>query len=177
MASNVKTSSVDLKKVLKLSEKVINDAKKLSINIEFDDRSSKWFNLKEYENLCRLKAVLLDYKKSNEIKFLICAFIAIIRRISKAHDAEVRPHIDKNKSQREVFSAYKKKVKDMVKNHNNFQNILKKDSVSNCFFADATKAKDLYCYKSPSLIISHPPYLNAFNYAPVFIGISSSYRY
>ena len=57
----------------------------------------------------------------------------------------------------------------MVKNHNNFQNILKKDSVSNCFFADATKAKDLYCYKSPSLIISHPPYLNAFNYAPVFM--------
>lgn len=169
MASNVKTSFVDLKKVLKLLEKVTNDAKKLSINIEFDDRSSKWFNLKEYENLYRLKTVLLGYKKSDEIKFLICAFIAIIRRISKAHDAEVRPHVNKDKSQREVFSAYEKKVKDMIKNHNNFQNVVKKDSIANCFFADSTKTKDLYCYKSPSLIISHPPYLNAFNYAPVFM--------
>lgn len=169
MASNVKTTFVDLKKVSKLLEQITNDAKKLSINIEFDDRSSKWFNLKEFENLHRLKTVLLSHKKSDEIKFLICAYIAIIRRISKAHDGEVRPHVNQKKRQREVFSTYEKKVNDMIKDHKNFQHVVKKESIANCFFADATKAKDLYSYKSPSLIISHPPYLNAFNYAPVFV--------
>ena len=169
MASNVKTTFVDLNKVLKLLEKVIEDAKNLSINVVLDDRSSKWFSLKEYKDLSCLKAVLLGSKKTDEINFLICAYIAIIRRISKAHDGEVRPHVNKNKKQREVFSTYEKKVKDMIKNHNNFQIVAKKDSIANSFFADATKANDLYKHKSPSLIISHPPYLNAFNYAPVFM--------
>ncbi|MCQ5137644.1 hypothetical protein NE628_15795, partial [Coprococcus eutactus] len=47
-------------------------------------------------------------------QFFDLAYFAIIRRLSTAHEAEVRPHINKKKRQRDAIEAYVKKVNEMI---------------------------------------------------------------
>jgi len=51
---------------------------------------------------------------SKERDFLELAYFAIIRRVSTAHDGEVRPHVNKKKRERNVMDAYAKKVSGMI---------------------------------------------------------------
>src|SRR5690606_19056785 len=87
---------------------------------------------------------------------------------SKAYDGEVRPHINKEKKQREVLPAFSKKVNDMMKDHFEYQQITKDTVEASCFLGNNLSLPDRFNDGKCYLVVSHPPYLNSFNYAPVF---------
>jgi DNA modification methylase len=169
LASNVKVTALDLDALKQELNNLVVwfEKNKGSFDEPDDDLSNKWFEAKAARDLSVIQNYLLNLTGSNIRDFLIVAYIGIVRRVSKAHDGEVRPHINKKKKQRDVISAFSKKVNDMCNDHEEFQNNIL-DVTSECILGDnlnlPKRFNDGKCY----LAISHPPYLNSFNYAPVF---------
>lgn len=170
LSSNVKTAKINTSNVKRELFRLVSWFEKNKENyLPLEDAFSvKWFDPIVSRDLKAIQDFLFKLNKSEIRDFLIIAFIGIVRRVSKAHDGEVRPHINKNKKQRDVISAFSKKVNDMCIDHDEFQTYLSSDVESKCFLGDnlnlPKRFNDGKCY----LAISHPPYLNSFNYAPVF---------
>lgn len=170
LASNVKVSYVNIEAVKEELSSLIAwfEANQTDFKAPDDTFSQKWFEEEASRDLYTIRAYIYDLVPSNVKDFLVVAFIGIIRRVSKAHNAEVRPHINKEKVQRDVLSAFSKKVNDMCKTHSDFLLTIGNDIESEAILGDNLKLPkkfdDGLCY----LAISHPPYLNSFNYAPVF---------
>lgn len=170
LVSEVKTRHVDLKKISSLlssfNEFVLKDElNEESLNLDF---AKKWFADEVIEDLFCIQRWLLTLPKSNERDFLIVGFLAIVRRVSLAHDAEVRPHINPKKKQRSVVEAFAKKIKDMVSKQNDLQELTDAKTVAKCLVADNQNLPKLFDDGKCYMVISHPPYLNSFNYRPVF---------
>lgn len=169
LASNVKVTPIAIDSLKQELNNLVVwfEENKNTYTAPNDAKSNKWFEAEASRDLLVIQSYLLNLNKSRIRDFLIVAFIGVVRRVSKAHDAEVRPHINKKKKQRHVISAFSKKVNDMLKDHEEFQNNTL-DTHSECILGDnlnlPDRFKDGKCY----LAISHPPYLNSFNYAPVF---------
>ncbi len=167
MASKVKTQHIETSKVSELLRE-IERAYSPSPVEELHQHEEKWFEPSAVSGLKSIQSILGEMDATKESEFLICAFLAIIRRTSRAFDAEVRPHINKEKRQRDPLQAFSKKVREMVDNQRAYQ-LHTSDGINHkCLLGGAEVASQVYSGESPSLIISHPPYLNAFNYAPVF---------
>lgn len=167
LASNVKVTNVDLEKIRSMLHQIQHNY------VPFDDyipttKEEKWFELEVLKGLKAIQHHLLQFETSDELKFLIVAFLAIIRRTSRAFDAEVRPHINKDKKTREPLKAYVKKVQEMLINQRDFQSVPSVSYDQKCILGDAVNLSKYYDGEAPALVVSHPPYLNAFNYAPVF---------
>ncbi len=169
LASNVKTKKQRIERIVELKNRLLTDFSSIQIDdFSTDEFIQKWFDLNAAEDLARIRNFLFQCGPSDEKDFLVLAFLGIVRRVSKAFDGEVRPHINKNKKQRNVLDAFCKKVDDMLKRHQAFNSIVDSRAQSECYLADninlPEKFNDGLCY----LTISHPPYLNSFNYAPVY---------
>ena len=170
LVSNVKTRHINIDEVKQALNALIAlfESEKKHDSFIMDDFVSKWFNDDAISDLYLMQQFILDLPESEVRDFLLVAFIGIVRRVSKAHDGEVRPHINKTKKQRNVLDAFTKKVLDMCKDQTEFMDLTSSDVISKCYHGDnlclPEKFKDGKCY----LAISHPPYLNSFNYAPVY---------
>ena len=131
---------------------------------------SKWFSPNNITKLAKIQSVILSRQKSEDREFAVLCFLAIIRRCSNAYDGEVRPHINPRKKPRDPFEAFEDKARDMLKRARTFSQIVPEKPTSEAFCASNTEG-DLAPYLpfgKPSLTISHPPYLNCFNYYSVF---------
>lgn len=170
LASNVKVTKVNTKDIKNELFKLVVSFEKNKYTFEAPDDSfaAKWFDLTAARDLTVIQHYLYKLKKSEIRDFLVVAFIGVVRRVSKAHDGEVRPHINKKKKQRDVISALSKKVNDMCEDHNAFQAHLQVDTESQCFLGNNLSLPQRFTDGKCYLVISHPPYLNSFNYAPVF---------
>ncbi len=170
LASNVKTKVINISQVKEALKNIIKmfEKDRGSTEITPDPYLDKWFEETAARDLITIQNILLNIEQSPVKDFLLVAFIGIIRRVSKAHDGEVRPHINKSKKQRCVIAAFSKKVSDMCVDHAEFQQYAEDSTISECLLGDNTnlplKFRDNLCY----LVVSHPPYLNSFNYSPVF---------
>lgn len=170
LASNVKVSNVDISTVQAELRLLVEwfEKNKCSFEAPEDSFSQKWFEDCAAKDLNAIRHYLLNLTVSEVKDFLVVAFIGIVRRVSKAHDGEVRPHINKKKKQRDVISAFAKKVNDMCKDHIDFIGLVDDNVNATSLLGDNLSLPEQFddglCY----LAISHPPYLNSFNYAPVF---------
>lgn len=170
LASNVKVSNVDISAVQAELRLLVEwfEKNKCSFEAPEDSFSQKWFEYCAAKDLNAIRHYLLNLTASEVKDFLVVAFIGIVRRVSKAHDGEVRPHINKKKKQRDVISAFAKKVNDMCKDHIDFIGLVDDNVNATSLLGDNLSLPEQFddglCY----LAISHPPYLNSFNYAPVF---------
>ncbi|WP_320664868.1 DNA methyltransferase [Prochlorococcus sp. MIT 1223] len=173
LASKVKVSEVNFEYLEDELQNLIRSFKEKSHLFEdlpIDYFCSKWFSNKVAFELTIIKDYLIGMNYSPERDFLIVAFIAIVRRVSLAFDGEVRPHINRTKRPRDVLSAYIKKTNDMVKNQKSFNDLCPSNTIEKTFLGDnlnLSKIKYLHD-KNIYLVISHPPYLNSFNYSPVY---------
>src|SRR3989344_1592051 len=174
LASNVKTCHYDKKQL----EKYYNDIKDLiykdykSEDLEYytPDWSSlgKWFTEQAVTDLSIIKKVISEYNFSTiEYKeFFLLAFLGIIRRVSVAYDGEVRPHVNKSKRVREIKSAFLKKAYEMIMDSAEFSYASNSKTKSVSFIGTNTDLEQI----SPNftekinLVLSHPPYLNCFDY-------------
>lgn len=129
----------------------------------------KWFFQDNIEDLKKLKSILIYLQDDIESDFFVLAFLAVIRRLSKAYDGEVRPHINKNKRMKDPFACFEKKVNEMILSIEELANDYPHTIPSQTYNCDT---RTNYISKLPSkhfwLVVSHPPYLNCFDYLAVF---------
>lgn len=128
----------------------------------------KWFTPAASHDLAKARA-LIEAVRDHEFKeFLLMGFAAIIRRVSNAFDGEVRPHVNPQKRPRRVYDAFTDKIDDMLNRLEAFEAELTNKSVSSrALVWDARNVYDDIA-GAVDLIVSHPPYLNCFNYIPVY---------
>jgi hypothetical protein len=170
-ASNVKTTAINPSEVLELFAAVKEAVARQKIDDEgilSEKFVAKWFTAEAARGLLKLQRTLLLLPSGNARDFLVLAYLAIIRRVSKAYDGEVRPHINKNKKPRDVWAAYEKKVRDMIANHIEFQAAIEGNAFAKCYVHNNLNLKSIELPGTPYLVVSHPPYLNSFDYRPVF---------
>lgn len=167
LASNVKVRHISLTDVkLRLSDALRGWEDHIQ-PMPDEAGEEKWFTPRAAADLTALASILKQFEPGPATDFLILAFLAIIRRVSRAFDGEVRPHINKDKKPRDVRSAFSKKVRDMMSSHAAYMELSPPHGDLECLLGDnrdlrPVPAGNLY------LAISHPPYLNSFNYRPVF---------
>lgn len=204
LASNVKTYNYDVDKLnemfsallLKIKSAALTDAQinlllpdglaqqelqgiadiKRDIYMEFPD-IDKWFDEKVIHELSIIKYLLLSMPQNKYREFFLLGFFSIIRRVSRAYDAEVRPHVNPKKRKRDAVEAFEKKINEMISTMKSW-NIVTDRSVpsktvicNNSDYADVSRfLSELGAEfsKQLGLVISHPPYLNCFDYIPVY---------
>lgn len=175
LAARVKTFHVDLLRLQRVYELLVAalsrgpalpDAEHLPPDHELD----KWFSPDAVRRLAQLKTVVLGLEAGPERDFLSLAFFSIIRRVSHAYDGEVRPHVNTTKRSRDVFAAFKKKYSDMATRMAAFQRESSPDTPALALSGDNRELKGLLDWDEYpiGLVVSHPPYLNCFDYFPVY---------
>jgi len=130
----------------------------------------KWFPAQAALELSALRSAVY-YLECGKVKdFYLLAFASIIRRVSNAHDGEVRPHIKKDKAFRSPLALFEKKSLDMRQRLKEFKVASKQDVNTNCYFGDnrALLASSHFEEESFDLALTHPPYVNCFDYLPVY---------
>jgi SAM-dependent methyltransferase len=169
LVSNVKTRHVNLAaikaSVLGFLRAPVPSSEFVPLELTFAER---WFSSEVISDLRSIQTWIFRLPPSPEREFILIGFLAIIRRVSRAHDAEVRPHIKADKKERRVLPAFKKKMLDMIEAHGLFQQVTHADVDSCCYVANNVALPNHLHDQACGLIISHPPYLNSFNYRPVF---------
>lgn len=157
----------------------IQEAAQSLLNEERIDRSliclsaeeqSKWFPGKTTAELFALRQAIYAEDNSPIKDFYLLAFAAIIRRVSTAFDAEVRPHFNKNKPPRMPLEAFARKVLDMRKRLREFERVIPPDVQATGYLTDNRHLSEYQAFQPESfdLALTHPPYLNCFDYIPVY---------
>lgn len=163
LAARVKTLHIDLSQLQSnyecLIEEFVNrppppDEELLPPNREL----KKWFRPEAVNQLSRLKSVLLNLPAGTEREFLSVAFFSIIRRVSRAYDGEVRPHINTTKTPKDVLASFKKKYADMWARMVAFQRESSPDVPAIALSGDNRSLTDLTDWSNHpiGLVISHP---------------------
>ena len=139
-------------------------------NVPNNPSIDKWFGSKEKHDLAILKSCLLELPIDEYREFFTLAFSAIIRRVSKAFDGEIRPHVNKKKNPRPVWKAYTKKVLDMISREREWVLAAQANVWTVAAFADNRSLSTLPIFDQHriGMIIAHPPYLNSFDYLPAY---------
>jgi hypothetical protein len=171
-AGRVKSEDRDLDKVGKYAEKAVRLAR-LSlrdIRVVSSKALDKWFTHEAQVGLQALKSALLCLPAGKERDFLLLAFLAIVRRVSRAYDGEVRPHINSAKPERDVLEAFTRKVADMTKRASEYHALASPSVDAIAVTGDSRQLRKALDFSEHpvGLIISHPPYLNCFDYVPVY---------
>lgn len=139
--------------------------------------AQKWFTTNAIIGLAIIKRLLLKRPVSKERDFFELAYFAIIRRVSTAHDGEVRPHVNKKKRERNVMDAYAKKISEMIDLMAEWNRATHETVLSDAILCDNASPSGVTNYinklknttqKQLGLVVSHPPYLNCFDYIPVY---------
>ncbi len=131
---------------------------------------TKWFTEKARYDLAILKSCILKLPIDIYREFFTLAFLAIIRRTSNAYDGEIRPHINKDKKPRPVWKAFIKKVQEMIERESQWSQVASPKQWAHAEIADNRQISSLgFLQDYPiGMVVSHPPYLNSFDYLPVF---------
>lgn len=175
LAARVKTCAVDPLRLQRTYESLVATLSRESnflgaVHLPSGRELDKWFSLDTVDGLAQLKSAILGLEAGPERDFLSLAFFSIIRRVSRAYDGEVRPHVNVTKRPRDVFAAFKKKYADMAARMASFQRESSPDTPALALSGDNRELKGLLNWDEYpiGLVISHPPYLNCFDYFPVY---------
>lgn len=172
LAGRVKTKLYNIDKLIADKNIIISyfdkEIKDSQTDTPSEEYLEKWFFNGTIQDIVKLKSVLLELKNI-ESDFFVLAFFSIIRRVSKAYDGEVRPHVNKKKKSRDILTTYIKKVDEMI----SASKELKEDyphsvNASTLLIDNRLPYKTILPDGNYWLAISHPPYLNCFDYIPVY---------
>lgn len=164
-----------------LSNELEEDAQGISeinkqIYFDFPD-VDKWFDEEMIRQLSVIKYFLLSMPQDKYREFFCLGFFAIIRRVSRAYDAEVRPHVNPKKRKRDAINAFEKKISEMISTMTSWNTVTDTKVISQTIICDNSDYKSVSDFidelqakfsKSLGLVVSHPPYLNCFDYIPVY---------
>lgn len=144
--------------------------KRGSFPLPSDSHLDKWFSEDVQADLAALKHGILQIRDAWNRKFFLCAYFAIIRRVSNAFDGEVRPHVNKSKKSRSVLDVFNKKVADMLKRLPDILSYTEQNPPNECvaIHGNNRELNELLGETKFDASLSHPPYLNCFDYLPVY---------
>jgi len=130
----------------------------------------KWFTEKTLHDLAIVKSCILKLPPDDYREFFTLAFLAIIRRTSNAFDGEIRPHINQDKKPRPVWKAFVKKVQEMIQREREWLTVTKPEVWGKAEIGDNRSLSSITTPENQpvGMIVSHPPYLNSFDYLPIF---------
>lgn len=130
----------------------------------------KWFPGEVTLELLALRGAVYSLDNGSVKDFYLLALAAIIRRVSTAFDGEVRPHFNKDKPERQPLEAFARKAADMRKRLREFGSVVRSEDRAAAFLADnrALPTHPEFAAESFDLALTHPPYLNCFDYIPVY---------
>jgi hypothetical protein len=173
LASNVKTAYQDARKLDVAFARVCRSAEAIApyeIQATPSGRLRKWFSEESLQGLGRLRAAIDELEPGDEQDFLTVCFLAIVRRCSNAHDGEVRPHVKLEKKPRPPATVFREKYLDMVDGLRELDTMRPKSIKSKTVIGDnrTPKAYAELLTEPIGLVVSHPPYLNSFNYFNAF---------
>jgi hypothetical protein len=177
LASQVKLSYPDGEEVRAMLERV-ERASAAAVPAPIDElvpisraRLDKWFTPSAERELSALRSALLQMSSGAARAFLLTALLGVVRRVSRAFDGEVRPHINKDKKERSPLAAFSRKTAEMLDALEEIEALRPERMPGVCMLGD-NRERAAYARlldgAVPSLIIAHPPYLNSFNYMQVF---------
>ena len=182
LASKVKTRNYNVLRLYELFEGLLGRIRAddvrgdMQIYADFPG-VEKWYEPETIAQLSSIKRQILSMPRDSFREFFALGFFAILRRVSRAHDAEVRPHIDPKKKRRDALAAFEKKAGEMIYamvtwNRATLEGVESCPSLCNncersavCSVAGAMEGRS---GKRLGLAVSHPPYLNCFDYVPVY---------
>jgi hypothetical protein len=127
-----------------------------------------WFNKKNLLDLSLLKRNIKNFYKKYPNKkiynFLLVCFAAIIRKCSNADNVSPKPYVSKRikKEPLDVRETFKGVFNKSLKSFN--YNYPKKSYKCLFFTMDAKKISSLNFNNKIKLIVTSPPYINAFDY-------------
>lgn len=173
LAGRVKTTVVDSNEIVSALGPVIAEGVHLGPESDLlppKRTLEKWFTEEATAGLGSIKAAIRTLEHGPLKELFALAFLGIVRRVSRAYDGEVRPHINPNKRPRDPMDAFGRKVQDMAQRMSAFSQEASRTAPIRSIAADS---RDLLAVipdlsAKVGLAISHPPYLNCFDYAPVF---------
>lgn len=176
LASNVKTAYPQAGALLEGLERVLRRAAQPTAapaepRTMSKARLDKWFSPEVLEELGVLRDALLVEPLGITREFLLTAFLGIVRRVSTAHDGEIRPHVNREKAPRPAIPAFTKKAREMIAALPEINERRPQGIEARCELGDS---RDPATYERllqgdrPGLVVAHPPYLNSFNYLQVF---------
>lgn len=174
LAGKVKTTLYSPKKLhkdlIKIQETFNNKDVKNDYSLAPNqDFLEKWFFNESCDDIIRIKSVLVYLGDTIERDFFTLAFLAVIRRLSKAYDGEVRPHLNKNKKMKDPLSFFIKKATEMIQTIEQMLDESISTISAETILADSrTDYTKQLKKRNYWLVVSHPPYLNCFDYIPVF---------
>nr|WP_263013045.1 site-specific DNA-methyltransferase [Ancylothrix sp. D3o] len=178
LAANVKTTFLPAQALEDACRKILLVAKDFlesgEAEIAIDhlpmEELEKWFSLQATLELCALRHAIYGFESGTIKDFYLLAFASIIRRVSRAYDGEVRPHINKGKAPRSPLEVFEKKSLDMCQRMKEFGVAVKGEATAACYLGDnrALIKSSEFASESFDLALTHPPYVNCFDYLPVY---------
>lgn len=163
--------------VTDLDETIISEIDEQTQKMLEQETFSKWFSENVIRQLYIIKRTLLSFELNREREFFDLGFFAIVRRVSRAHDAEVRPHVNKKKRERDAIEAFIKKINEMIFTMDEWNKASKKEVFSDACIVNNSNNDEVCkqienCKKKTKkqlgAVLSHPPYLNCFDYISVY---------
>lgn len=160
-----------------LDSSIISEIDEQTRIINEQETFSKWFSENVIRQLYIIKRTLLSFELTREREFFDLGFFAIVRRVSRAHDAEVRPHVNKRKRERDAIEAFVKKINEMIFTMDEWNQASSKKVFSDASIVNNSNNEEVFeqiqrCNKETKkqlgAVLSHPPYLNCFDYISVY---------
>jgi len=166
-----KTSVLNKKEIHLLKKNLnffLNFNKKMKASLPKIINIDLWFNKKNLLDLSLLKRNIKNFYKKYPNKkiynFLLVCFAAIIRKCSNADNVSPKPYVSKRikKEPLDVRETFKGVFNKSLKSFN--YNYPKKSYKCLFFTMDAKKISSLNFNNKIKLIVTSPPYINAFDY-------------
>ncbi|MDR2008565.1 MAG: DNA adenine methylase [Alphaproteobacteria bacterium] len=124
-------------------------------------RIQYWFTKSSFEKLTIIKNSIVKNSQEEYQEFFLCAFSNILKKSSRWLNRSIKPQIDPNKKEIDIFKQFDNQVKQMIMAFRELQgdNIDKKNIIEKGDFLTLQNPPKL------DMIITSPPYVTSYEYA------------
>lgn len=168
LISEVKITSIDTNDYLKSLEKIVKKCESTrsrfkKVNLVGLRNPDHWFLPRTIESLSKIKSAIDESQGSEETKkALLVAFLAIVRRVSRATTQQGRLFLDVETAEEDALPFFQKKALDLMGQLSAIPpNINVRVKQASILDVPNTTSQ------VSSLIICHPPYFNSYKYSGV----------
>ena len=187
LIARAKTSQYEVDKLKMLYDKVIlsyNDRKVSSIHSGCykiaSDRMKYWFTERTYQELFYLKKAIDDsVTEEPYLTAFYCIFSSILKSASKWLQKSIKPQIDPNKKEADVYALFSKQAEKFIKAAREMGERTVSDSGIDIQHMDFLNSR---YNRKVDLVITSPPYVTSYEYADLhqlsslWLGFAEDYR-
>lgn len=149
---------------------IINKLKNWEKEIDFYrakiNNLNHWFDEDKIKKLGIIKNYIDNIENHKVKDFMLICFASIIRNCSKADDSSPKPYVSSKypKKAKEPINEFRNIFNNYIKKMNDFSNNKNSNKISKIISGNALDIKEDL---SVDLIITSPPYINAFDYVRI----------